>query len=130
MDIQKIKDAIRLAKTAVENIDEPEKSIIFPVVLSELIRNQLQMAGSRKQEDNKNISVDEDFRGLTGGIRRLMKEGFFREGKSQGDIFEELKRQAYHYPKTSLPMTLRGFLGKDLTRYKGDDDQWRYVEKK
>ncbi len=132
LDKSTVTDAVKRTIELLEGIPESERSMSFPVVLSKILE-----AGDKKPDRASEVmmkteaATEENFSGLTGGIRLLVREGFFKEGKTQNDIFEELKRQGYHSPKTSLPITLKGFMQKRiLTRFKGDDKQYRYVEKK
>ena len=128
--------ALKSAKDILAETPEPERSLGFPIILAKL----LQDIPSINAEEERNIKIPktskgdegENFSGLTGGIRLLMSEGFFKTEKKQNEIFTELKRQGYHYPTTSLPMILlRSFIQKRvLTRYPGKDGRWRYIERK
>lgn len=72
------------------------------------------------------------FQGLSGGIRLLLKNGFLNEPKSVKEIYEELAREGYHYPKRSVDKLLRvNFMKKQklLTRIK-KGKVWEYVIRK
>jgi hypothetical protein len=128
----KIKEAIAEAKAALHSVEDPEYSLSFPIVLSSILSgsNVVVERGSGKSAGQDGDSED-DFKGLTGGLRLLIRDGFFKEGKSQGEILSELQRQGYHYPKSSLPPVLIGMVQKRyLTRLRGPDGNWRYTERK
>lgn len=127
--------ALESTKKILAEVPEPEKSLSFPVILAKLLQDVPSVVGEEKNikipKTNKE-GEKEIFSGLTGGIRLLLSEGFFKIEKTQGEIFAELKRQGYHYPATSLPMILlRSFIQKRvITRYPGNDGKWRYIERK
>lgn len=134
MEEQDIKKAVSKAKSILSDIPEPERSLSFPVVLSFLL-NSSPSANHKPVEERhlekESKDSEESFEGLTGGMRRLYRDGFFKENRSQAEIYTELQRQGYHYPKSSLPFTLISFIQKRiLNRMKGADGNWRYVERK
>ncbi len=72
-----------------------------------------------------------DFKGLSGGLRLLISDGFFDELRGQKEIYEELRRRGYNYPKNSLPEALLRFLrNRELGRVIGDDSKWKYSIRK
>lgn len=74
----------------------------------------------------------QDFKGLIGGIRLLISNGFLDSPKNVKEIREELKREGYHYSYQSVDKILRvDFLAKRriLTRIK-DNNIWKYVLRK
>jgi hypothetical protein len=80
----------------------------------------------------KNIEKKEDFSGLAGGIRLLIKNGFLNSPKDFKEIKEELKREGYHYSNTGVISTLTETFIKNkkiLTRIK-ENKFWKYVIRK
>jgi len=74
----------------------------------------------------------EDFKGLAGGIRLLIKNNFFNEPKSLNEIIVELKREGYHNSKARVASTLSVTFTKSqkvLNRIK-EDKVWKYVLRK
>jgi len=131
---ENILKAIKLTSEILENIPEPEKSLSFPIILTKILNETHLRSPESEKKSHKEIEVEgnvENFSGLVGGMKLLLSEGFFRTGKTQNEIFLELKRQGYHYPSTSLPITLsRGFMHKGIITRFLEDGKWRYVEKK
>jgi hypothetical protein len=126
LEKSKIIEVINEVKEMLNGVEEPEYSLSFPVIFSKLLEGLAVKTAAIKIQNEG----EENFSGLAGGIKLLIKEGFFKEGKSQGEIFEELKRQSYHYPKTSLPITLKGFIQKRILNRLGESGQYRYIERK
>jgi len=129
--------AIKITEEILKDVNEPEKSLSFPVVLGSLLREFIPPTEAEKGGDSgakmesSNDKKEESYSRLSGGIRLLLSEGFLKEGKAQGEIFTELKRQGYNYPKTSLPRILGIFVQKRIiTRYPGEGGQYRYFERK
>jgi hypothetical protein len=126
-----VMNAIEETREILKNMPEPDRSLSFSIVLSKALEAGGQTVVAKIVASTTTEDGEVSFSGLRGGMRLLVQEGFFKEGRTQGEIFEELKRQGYHYPKTSLPAALQAFLSKrTLTRVAGDDSQWRYVERK
>lgn len=81
---------------------------------------------SKRQEGTK------DYKGLAGGIRLLIDEGFLNQPKFLGEISAELKRQGYHYSVKSISKALLvDFMKKwqKITRLK-ENKNWKYVLRK
>lgn len=75
---------------------------------------------------------DKKFSGLTGGIKFLIKSGFFVHPKSVEEVKTELEREGYYYPYTSVDKILRVNFTKNkkiLTRLKANK-VWKYVQRK
>lgn len=126
-----VSEAITATTELLKDVLEPERSLSFPIVLTHILDGTAPTMVKRPSEPKADATSTESFAGLTGGIRLLIQDGFFKEGRALGDIADELKRQGYHYPRTSFPVTLRGFLQKRiLTRIAGENGQYRYVERK
>lgn len=131
LDKKKIAEALKETAEILKGIPEPDRSLSFPIILSKTLEGSAREEAARVAPNTITEEGEASFSGLRGGMRLLVQEGFFKEGRTQGEIFEELKRQGYHYPKTSLPAALQAFLSKRiLTRVAGDDSQWRYVDRK
>lgn len=72
----------------------------------------------------------ENFKGLVGGINFLIKNGFLDVPKSVEEIKNELDRESYYYPYTSIHKTMIDFVKKKiLTRFR-EIDIWKYVIRK
>jgi len=81
-----------------------------------------------KKQDKSSDGYD----GLSGGIRLLIHNGFFKKPKELKEIFAELKRENYHYSKASISKILaRDFVkkAKTLTRIK-EGKYFKYVLRK
>ena len=83
-------------------------------------------------DDKKTTLKTDEFEGLRGGIRLLIKNGFFDKPRKVKDIEGELKREGYHYPIPSISKALSVDLTnkqKILNRIH-EDEQWHYVLRK
>ena len=70
--------------------------------------------------------------GTAGGIELLIDQGFFEKPKSMKAILDELKKEGYFYPVTSIDASVRkNFFAKKkiLTRIK-EGKVWLYVTRK
>ena len=107
-----------------------EQEIIIRFEKIEKRINALENKSSEQKEEIK--KVKEDFSGLAGGIRFLIKNNFLDSPKSVSEIYEELKKEKYHYPKKSAEKLLSvNFMKsqKILNRVK-EDHVWKYVIRK
>lgn len=78
----------------------------------------------------KEVPKSLKFKGLSGGIRFLIANGFFEVPKSVEEIKKELDRENYYYPYTSIHKIMKDFVKrKTLTRFK-ETDVWKYVIRK
>ena len=74
----------------------------------------------------------EKFEGLSGGINKLIHEGFFNTPRSLKEVVNELQRQCYFYAKPAINTALmRDFVKRKnvLTRI-GKRGEWKYVLRK
>lgn len=74
----------------------------------------------------------QNFKGLSGGIRFLIAKEFLNTPKSVKEIQEELGKEGYHYPYSSVNKLLQvNFMKRQkiLTRIK-ENKVWKYVIKK
>lgn len=88
----------------------------------------------RTDSKKKGKKMDEfkKYEGLMGGIRFLIDKDFLNVPRSVDEIFGELKKEGYHYPKKSVSKILSvDFFKKEktLTRIKGDG-VWKYAVRK
>lgn len=77
-------------------------------------------------------NLKEDFSGLAGGIRLLIKNGFLKSPKDTKEIKTELKRESYHYTDAGISSTLTETFVKNkrvLNRIK-ENKKWKYVIRK
>jgi len=73
-----------------------------------------------------------DHSGLSGGIRLLIHDGFFKKPRELKEIFAELKRENYHYSKATVAKILaRDFVKRlrILSRIK-EEKNFMYVLRK
>lgn len=83
-------------------------------------------------QDNSEIDKEKDYSGLVGGIRFLIDNKILDEPKSVAEIFDELKKENYHYPKKSVEKLLSvDFMKKykTINRIK-ENKKWKYVLRK
>lgn len=83
-------------------------------------------------KDKKTEWKPDEFKGLRGGLRLLIKNEFFVHPKKVKEIEAELKREGYHYPVPSISKALSVDLTnkqKILNRIQ-KDEQWNYVQRK
>ena len=123
---------LEATRNLLSDINEPEKSLIFPIVF------QIKLASNNNNVKPTSIShmvVSEqevgNYAGLSGGLRQLLESGFFQQARKAREIQDELRRNAYTYPRTSLPPLLISFINKRiLVRERGTDGQWIYIKRK
>ena len=66
-------------------------------------------------------------KGLTDMIIQLRESEFFKESKSLIEVKNELAKQGYHYPATTISPTLVRLVRSGLLRrIPGEDKLWRY----
>jgi len=100
----------------------------------EKIENRLDRIENKKSEE-KGIEKETEknnYSGLAGGIRLLIKNGFLVSPKEVKEIKEELKREGYHYTDAGITSTLTETFVKNkkiLTRI-NENKRWRYVIRK
>ena len=78
------------------------------------------------------LKTKESFSGLAGGIRFLIKNGFFNEPKTLKEVINELKREGYHRSTSGVASTLSVTFTanqKILSRIK-EGKLWKYVMRK
>ena len=80
----------------------------------------------------KTPAVEKEFTSLSGGVRKLIHEGFFDTPKSLKEIMDEMRRQMYYYSEPAVNTALtRDFMkGKGILTRIGKRGQWKYVLKK
>ena len=84
------------------------------------------------KDERLSKKIKEDFSGLAGGIRFLIKNGFFNEPKTLKEVIDELKREGYHRSISGVASTLSVTFTanqKILTRIK-EEKTWKYVIRK
>lgn len=89
------------------------------------------LEGKKSSEKTKDIKT-ENFKGLAGGIRLLIKNNFLNKPKTLNEIMTELKREGYHYTKAGISSTLSETFMKNkkiLNRFR-EDKSWKYVIRK
>lgn len=79
---------------------------------------------SAETEKNK-----KKYSGATGGVRLLLKEGFFDEPKRLLEVSNQLKMEGRHYPNPSLSMGLLNLVReRELIRIQEKGKKtWNYV---
>jgi hypothetical protein len=77
-------------------------------------------------------AVKKEFTGLSGGIRKLINDGFFNKPKSLREIMDEMRRQMYYYsePAVNTAVTRDFMKRKGLLTRIGKRSQWKYVLRK
>jgi hypothetical protein len=134
-------NAIKIAAFNADLAPEPYRIAAFEVLLAYFIgvenvsqKHNIMTAVSlsgANERGTKPIESAQNFKGLAGGLNLLISEGYFASPKDSSEILAELARNAYHYPRTSLPKTLQQFMkNRILTRIKSAEGAWKYVIKK
>lgn len=77
----------------------------------ELVSELAELAGVKINIESPPKSAEKEknekkYKGATGGVRLLLKDGFFDEPKRLLDVITQLKMEGRHYPKPSLSMGL------------------------
>lgn len=88
--------------------------------------------GTGNTSNIKTKKKSSNYSGLTGGIRFLIDNNFYNTPKSVKEIFNELKREGYHYSYESVDKLLRVDFHKNnkiLNRFK-EDKVWKYAIRK
>lgn len=83
-------------------------------------------------EAKKTKLITKDYSGLSGGIRLLIKNGFFKSPKSANEIKNELKREGYQNKIAPISKALSvNFTKKQkiLSRIR-DGNIWKYILRK
>ncbi|PIN77392.1 hypothetical protein COV15_02110 [Candidatus Woesearchaeota archaeon CG10_big_fil_rev_8_21_14_0_10_34_12] len=99
--------------------------------IAKLESENIPSTGSKKTKKELNPGNNK-YKGLAGGLRFLINEGFLNEPKSIPEIEAELKREGYHYSTAGVASTLSETFTKSqkvLNRVK-DGKIWRYVIRK
>jgi len=97
----------------------------------EEIEKRLDALEGKKTKAVKSRNKDK-YSGLAGGIRFLIDNNKFNQLKSVAEVFNELKKEGYHYPKKSVEKLLSVNFVKNsklLNRIK-EDKKWKYVIRK
>lgn len=90
------------------------------------------LALENKLKKEKTPEKNKNYKGLAGGIRLLISNGFFNQPKTLSEILSELKREGYtSCTKSGVSSTLLlTFIGssKPLERKK-EEKTWRYLKR-
>jgi hypothetical protein len=110
-------------------LDDHEKRIM---VLEHLLKRapSVKRHGLSPSKD-KQLSRD-NYKGLAGGIRFLIDNGFFSEPRAVDVVDAELKREGYHSTLAGISSTLSETFTKSqkiLARIK-EDNKWKYFLRK
>ncbi len=73
-------------------------------LMFEKIEKRLEALEGKKEVIKE--ETENNFKGLNGGINFIIQNGFLKSLKSLDEIWNELKREGYVYPKTSVAKTL------------------------
>ncbi len=98
----------------------------------ESIEKRLNIIESKNIKEKVVKDKKENFEGLAGGIRLLIKNKFLNELKSLNEIESELKREGYHYSVKSISKALLVDFMKNwklITRSK-ENKLWKYIVRK
>ncbi len=77
----------------------------------------------------KTKEITKNYKGLAGGIRFLIENGFLNEPKTVNEIRDELKREGYHHGIAPISKMLSvNFTNKRkvLKRFR-DEGTWKYI---
>lgn len=77
-------------------------------------------------------TVDKGYKGLAGGIRFLIDNGFLNQPKSVSEIVSELKREGYHHsmPSVSKMLSVNFTKSKKVLNRVKENGVWKYVLRK
>jgi len=127
---EKIRDLVRQAIEVSDFFQEPYRAKVFEIFFSFLLENNKReiVAQFSSSLDNKESKTKTSFKGLSGGIEFLIQESFFNTERTLKEIHDELIKNGYHYPKTSLPSVLISLVRKkQIARILGRDKMWHYI---
>ena len=117
-------------KAGTEIVIESDKETIEYIVSAIQRREEMTtyLRASRETRD-KEIHGEQP-RNATQMILKFKREGYFKSERTATEVMEALKKEAFHYPLTTLyPVILRivkkGYLG----RLKNKEGNWVYVQR-
>lgn len=65
---------------------------------------------------------------ITDILLKFKSEGFFNEGRTLGEINNELLKRGFHTPKSTLSALLIFLVRRGLLKREQEDEQWRYAQ--
>lgn len=104
----------------------------FEKIWDKLKEIEKKLSQKKEVHKEKRIYSKKGYKGLAGGIRLIINEGFLDHPKSVNEVYQELRRQGYHYPQKSVTKLLSINFMKNsriLTRIK-ENKKWKYVIRK
>ncbi len=84
------------------------------------------------EKKSSTISSKRDYKGLVGGIRLQIDNGFLRKPRTVDEIKSELEREGYYYTFEGVASTLseRFLKGERTLARRKENDKWKYVLRK
>ena len=76
------------------------------------------------------INKEKKYKGLAGGIKFIIDNGFFKKPNLVSEVLNELKRESYHYSIESVDKTLRDFHKRRVLTRLDEKGKWKYVLRK
>lgn len=104
----------------------------FEAIEKEIIEIKKKIFLSTVVEKGETSIKEKEFKGLSGGINFIITEGFLKNLKSVDEIWNELKREGYVYPKTSVTKILNvDFVNKKKILVRLEENKvWKYAIRK
>ena len=122
--------AIIKTKAGTEIIIESDKETIEYIVTS-IQRREEMIAHLRAHRELRNKEIHgEQPQNATQMILKLKKEGYFKTERTATEVMEALKKEAFHYPITTIyPVLIRVVKKGELGRLKNKEGNWVYVQR-
>ncbi|MBU0478270.1 hypothetical protein KKC91_06855 [bacterium] len=117
-------------KAGTEIVIESDKETIEYIVNAIQRREEMtsHLRASRETRD-KEIHGEQP-QNATQMILKLKREGYFKVERTAKEVMEALKKEAFHYPLTTLyPVLIRLVKKGDLGRLKNKEGNWVYVQR-
>jgi len=117
-------------KAGTEIIIESDKETIGYIVQS-IQKKEEMLSQLRSIRDIRNKEIHgEQPRNATQMILKMKRQGYFKSERTAAEINEAMKKEAFHYPLTTLhPVLIRLVKKGELGRLKNKDGSWVYVQR-
>ena len=110
-------------------IDSDKETIEY--IVNAIQRREEMVSHLRASRETRDKEIHgEQPRNATQMILKFKREGYFKSERSATEVMEALKKEAFHYPLTTIyPVLLRLVKKGDLGRLKNKEGNWVYVQR-